>query len=141
MGPFAAICIVDCFFVARGNLFIRELYVGNADSRYWYWKGCNLRAIAAWVIGIVLPFPGFVATFGTVTVSSGAQQTWNLGLVMSGVVYYALSISMPTQTLEKSHAFEELDVETDMIIDSVTYIEEGAANLDGMHKRGSLDKI
>ncbi|VUC38184.1 unnamed protein product [Clonostachys rosea] len=145
MGPFAAICIVDYFFVARGNLLIRELYVGNADSRYWYWKGWNLRAIAAWIIGVVLPFPGFVATFGTVTVASGAQQMWNMGyllsLVMSGVTYYALSIFMPTQTLEKTRAFEELAEETDMIIDSVTYAEEGAANLDGMLKRGSLDKI
>lgn len=58
IGPFAAICIVDYFFVAKGNLFISELYRGNSQSRYWYYKGWNLRAIAAWVAGVALLFQG-----------------------------------------------------------------------------------
>ncbi|KAF3800772.1 Allantoin permease, partial [Colletotrichum gloeosporioides] len=63
MGPFAAICIVDYFFVANGNFSITELYVGNESYRYWYYKGWNIRAIAAWILGVALPFPGFVGTF------------------------------------------------------------------------------
>lgn len=129
MGPFAAICITDYFFVAKGNFSIRELYLGNSQSRYWYWKGWNMRAVASWVIGVVLPFPGFVATFGTVTINSGATHMWNMGyllsIVMSGTVYYLLSIYIPVSTIDKSLKFEEMAIELDSIMGAKILHEQG----------------
>ncbi|UPL02805.1 hypothetical protein LCI18_013739 [Fusarium solani-melongenae] len=117
IGPFASICIADYFFVANGNYFISELYTGNKRSRYWYSRGWNLRAIAAWVIGVIPPFPGFVGTFGTVTISPGGQHIWQLGyllsLVLSGIVYYGLSALFPTETTNKGYAFEEMSINVD----------------------------
>lgn len=121
MGPFAAVCIVDYFFVCRGNFFIKELYVGDASSRYWYSKGWNWRAIVSWLVGVILPFPGFVSTFGTVRLSDGVVHMWNLGyllsLVMSGVTYYLLSRLFPTATSTHLYTFEEMTLEADQILE------------------------
>lgn len=121
MGPFAAICIVDYFFIRNGNYHITELYIGDSRSRYWYYKGWNLRAVASWLIGVALPFPGFVATFGTTTMPTGVTRMWYMGyllsIVMSGVSYYALFLIFPDDGIDKSLAFEELTVEADAILE------------------------
>lgn len=119
MGPFATIGIVDYFFVCRGNYFVRELYIGNDSSRYWYWHGWNWRAVVAWTIGIALPFPGFVATLGNFSVGVGPTRMWDIGyilsIVMSGLAYYFLSRVFPTATSTHSNQFEALAVEADFM--------------------------
>ncbi|KAH8647876.1 permease for cytosine/purines, uracil, thiamine, allantoin-domain-containing protein [Xylariales sp. PMI_506] len=98
MGPFAAICRA-------------------VPPRYY--RGWNLRAIVAWLIGVELPFPGFVASFGTVTVATGASRMWYmgyiLGIVMSGAAYYVLFLVFPDPSIENGLAFESLAVEVDEI--------------------------
>lgn len=121
MGPFASICIVDYFLVRKGNLKILDLYVGNAESQYWYTKGWNLRMIVAWILGVVLPFPGFIASFGTTSIGGGANRMWNLGyllsLTVSGVTYYILFLIFPDPSIDKSLAFEQLASQYDDVID------------------------
>ncbi|KAM0817503.1 putative Uracil permease [Seiridium cardinale] len=111
MGPFASICIVDYFFIRGGNLIVPDLYLGNAESQYWYTKGWNLRMIVAWILGVVLPFPGFIASFGTTSVADAANRMWNLGyllsLTVSGVVYYVLFLMFPDPKIDNSLAFEQ----------------------------------
>ncbi|KAI0167382.1 permease for cytosine/purines, uracil, thiamine, allantoin-domain-containing protein [Pestalotiopsis sp. NC0098] len=113
MGPFASICIVDYFFVRNGNLKIPDLYVGGPESQYWYSRGWNLRMVAAWILGVALPFPGFVASFGTTaSVGAGANPMWNMGYLLSifvsGAVYYVLFLVFPDPSIDKSLSFEQL---------------------------------
>lgn len=121
MGPFATICIVDYFVIRNGNYVIQDLYVGNARSRYWYKNGWNIRAVAAWLIGIVLPFPGFVATFGTTSVGAGATRMWYMGyllsIVVSGTAYWVLFKVFPDEDINQSLKFEELAREVDVVLD------------------------
>ncbi|KAF3013183.1 hypothetical protein E8E14_001972 [Neopestalotiopsis sp. 37M] len=117
MGPFASICIVDYFFIRNGNLRVPDLYVGDANSQYWYTKGWNLRMAVAWILGVMLPFPGFVASFGTTSVGDGANHMWNMGyllsIVVSGAVYYVLFWIFPDPSIDKSLAFEQLAAQYD----------------------------
>ena len=117
MGPFASICIVDYFFIRNGNLRVPDLYVGDANSQYWYTKGWNMRMVVAWILGVVLPFPGFVASFGTTSVGDGANHMWNMGyllsIVVSGAVYYVLFWIFPDPSIDKSLAFEQLAAQYD----------------------------
>jgi NCS1 family nucleobase:cation symporter-1 len=59
-----------------------------------------LQGIIAYIVGIVLPFPGFVGTLGA-NVSVSAQNLghlgWLISFVASFVVYYVLCLVWPTQ--------------------------------------------
>jgi nucleobase:cation symporter-1, NCS1 family len=129
MGPFAAISIVDYFFVRNGNYNILHLYIGNSESQYWYTKGWNLRAVAAWVVGIALPFPGFVATLASKSsIGDGGERLWYMGyllsIVLSGAVYYGLFVVFPEDSIDNSLRFEELAVEYDAVLEGEEQMEE-----------------
>lgn len=142
VGPFAAICIVDYFFVAKGNLCISELYMGNERSRYWYYRGWNLRAIAAWLVGVALPFPGFVASFGTVTISPGGTHLWYMGyllsLSLSSATYYGLSVAFPPATTNSALGFEQMAEETDAVLEAEEATEQEVVKMGekGFDKEG-----
>lgn len=127
MGPFAAIWIIDYFLVRNGNYYIPDLYIGNSRSRYWYTKGWNIRAVGAWIVGVALPFPGFVATFGTVSVNTGATRMWYLGhllsLTVSSLVYYVSFLVFPDERINSSLGFEELAREQDIVLEGQEALE------------------
>lgn len=39
-----------------------DLYLGNPNSIYWYWKGWNWRAVVAFVLAIFPAMPGYIST-------------------------------------------------------------------------------
>ncbi|KAK2606710.1 hypothetical protein N8I77_005441 [Diaporthe amygdali] len=143
MGPFASICIVDYFFVRRGNLNIPHLYIGNADSQYWYTKGWNIRMIVAWNLGIVLPFPGFIDSFCTTLIGDGARHMWNLGyllsIAVSGVVYYALFLVFPDPHIDKLLAFEQQALQYDGFIDGEAVQSQAGRDNVSKVEKGTLD--
>ncbi|KKA18881.1 Allantoin permease [Rasamsonia emersonii CBS 393.64] len=94
-GPVVGIMIVDYFLVRRGNLDLGDLFSQAPSGRYYYTRGANLRGIAAFVIGFLLPLPGFVASFGTgAQVSAAATDMFDLGWVLSflmgGLSYWVI---------------------------------------------------
>ncbi|OCF39735.1 hypothetical protein I317_06459 [Kwoniella heveanensis CBS 569] len=95
-GSVVSIMLVDYFFVRRGNFDLRAMYDGSSSSKYYYTWGVNWRSIIAFVAGFVVPLPGFVGSFGTVTVSTAAARIFNLGWEMSflfgGLVYWVLCL-------------------------------------------------
>ena len=46
------ILISDYFLFRKQKLRIDDLYIGNDDSAYWYFKGFNWRAFTAWTMGL-----------------------------------------------------------------------------------------
>ncbi|QIW98081.1 hypothetical protein AMS68_003599 [Peltaster fructicola] len=101
MASVVAIMICDYFCLTKGNVFISHLYDGASTNRHYYYTlGWNLQAVIAYIIGVALPFPGFVGTLGP-TVSEAAENLghlgWLLSFVVSFVVYYVLCLIWPTQ--------------------------------------------
>jgi NCS1 family nucleobase:cation symporter-1 len=70
------------------------------NKHYYYTRGWNLQALFAYIVGIALPFPGFVGTLGPSVSSSAANLGhlgWLLSFVSSFVVYYLVCLVFPTQ--------------------------------------------
>ena len=101
MASVVAIMICDYFLITKGNVFVSHLYDGSKENKHYrYHFGINVQAVIAYIIGIALPFPGFVGTLGP-TVSVAAQNLGHLGWLMSFVasfvVYYVLCLVWPTR--------------------------------------------
>ncbi|CRG83558.1 Allantoin permease [Talaromyces islandicus] len=82
-GSVVSIMTVDYFFVRNGNLYLSDMFTTSPLGRYFYTCGVNFRGIAAFVIGFVLPLPGFIGSFGTTTVSAAATHMFDLGWLLS----------------------------------------------------------
>jgi purine-cytosine permease-like protein len=96
--PWTALNLVDYFFVRRGHYAITDIFRPDGVYGAWGWRG-----LAAYVIGfaaevpfMVLPPIGGFAYTGPFPahVSNGVDYSWLIGLVVSGVVYAALSRSL-----------------------------------------------
>ena len=87
LGPFFGILAVDYFLVRKQTFSVRDLYLPNKQSIYFYQKGFNhLAAIAFIPAAIVslsialIPFFSVLAPFG-----------WFIGAPLSAVIYYAIA--------------------------------------------------
>jgi len=109
--------IVDYFLIRRGNVYLDELFSRSSSGRYFYFHGFNLRAFAAFVIGFLLPLPGFVASFGY-DISAAASHMYALGWVLSFLMgclsYYVICLIWKVPGNEPKLPFESraADAET-----------------------------
>ena len=78
-GPCSGIHITDFWIVRKRLIKMDDLYRGNDQSIYWFWHGFNLRAFAAFLIGIWPAMPGYISKFQKVF----SKLLW-LTLVPSG---------------------------------------------------------
>lgn len=90
------------FCLTRGNVFVSHLFNPSRENEHYYYnRGWNVQAIIAYVIGVALPFPGFVASLGAKGVSAGGSHLFSLGWILSFsisfVAYYAICLVWPTQ--------------------------------------------
>ena len=91
LGPIGGILIVDYFFIQKQKLSVDSLY--QARGRYWYTRGINWRAVAAFIIGVIPNLPGFLIK---IEVSSNIppffetlySYAWFVGMGVSGVLYW-----------------------------------------------------
>lgn len=104
------------FLLTKGTVVIPSLYnPTNTNENYYYHRGWNLQALAAYVVGIALPFPGFCGVLGA-SVSTAASHimdiAWVTSFVTSFVVYFAICWIWPTQNMkfvrERGYAFEQV---------------------------------
>lgn len=101
MASVVAIMICDYFLLTKGNVFLSHLYDGSrGNPHYYYTHGWNLQALFAYIVGIALPFTGFVGTLGPHVPESAqklGQLGWMLSFTSSFVVYYVVCKIWPTQ--------------------------------------------
>lgn len=118
--------LVDYFVSRKGNLSISDLFTTSSSGIYYYFHGLNLRAFAAFIIGFILPLPGFIGTFGTVTVSTAASNIyslgWELSFVIGGVAYFVLGLVWPVPGDGAAHGFETSLV-SDGNVDDLTVLD------------------
>ena len=74
---------------------------GSKDNKHYrYYWGWNIQGVIAYLVGIALPFPGFVGTLGA-NVSISAQNLghlgWMISFVASFIVYYLICLVWPTK--------------------------------------------
>lgn len=93
LGPIAGILITDYFFVRRTTLQVDALYRRGLD--YEYYRGWNLIAIVALVLGVLPSLPGFLTALGMVEnlptmLVELYNYAWFIGAFTSAVIYYLL---------------------------------------------------
>ncbi|KWU43940.1 NCS1 nucleoside transporter family [Rhodotorula sp. JG-1b] len=81
------------FFVVKRRIKVADLYHFNDDGIYKYWHGINLRALAAYLAGILINVVGFAGAVGA-DVSLAAQRIYTLsfltGWPTAALTYYIL---------------------------------------------------
>lgn len=115
--------IIDYFVIRKGNLNLPDMFSLSRHSRYHYFYGFNLRAFAAFVIGFLLPLPGFAESFGTSS-SAAAVHMYSLGWVLSFLMgclsYYIICMIWPVPGDDGSRPFEsEVAPAQQVILDGV----------------------
>lgn len=73
----------------------------KSNVHYRYHKGWNLQALAAYICGLALPFPGFVSSLGAKGVNQAGKSlfyiAWLLSFCVSFVSYVAICRFWPTR--------------------------------------------
>ncbi|KZO90997.1 hypothetical protein CALVIDRAFT_542160 [Calocera viscosa TUFC12733] len=114
MGPTAAIMMVDYWIVRRGNIRIWDAYTSNPGSTYMYFHGFNLNAVIAYFSGMIIPFVGFIGTFG-VSVPDGATRLddlgWYISSIVAGLMYVILCKIFPLKNIDPDMPWEKLALE------------------------------
>lgn len=119
MASAVGIMIADYYFLTKGNVFLKHLYDGKrSNPHYYYYRGWNIQAYIAYIIGVIIPFPGFCGSLGanvSETAINLGHLGWCLSFVVSIAVYVPLCYFWPTknQKLIKSMKlkFEETATE------------------------------
>ena len=96
LGPMTGIMFADYFIVRKRLYKLTHLYNANASSIYWYWKGCNWRALAAWVMGVWITLPGFAQRVGKPDEELKGWShmyyfSWPLGTLIAMAVYVLIN--------------------------------------------------
>lgn len=101
--PVCASMIVDYWVVRKGNFHVPSLYVVDAAAPYTYFRGWNLRMVAAWVAGVAFTVHGVAGSLDPRSVGEASKKIYKLGFLLSffmaGLVYYALSVVFPPRVL------------------------------------------
>lgn len=94
LGPIVAILLTDYFLVRGCHLITTELY--QRDGRYSYQGGFNIRAIIAFVLGVIPNLPGFLVQLGSLKAEDWPltaalySYAWFIGFAISAISYFVL---------------------------------------------------
>ena len=83
--PWSAINLVDYYVISRERVDIPALY--DPDGRYGRW---NMPALVTYLVGILAQIPFLAQSLYTgpmTKVLGGADVSWNVGLIVPGVLY------------------------------------------------------
>ncbi|BAK77018.1 permease for cytosine/purines uracil thiamine allantoin [Pseudogulbenkiania sp. NH8B] len=103
--PWTAVNLTDYFFVRKGRYAIPHFFLPH-DNIYGHWGS---RGLIAYLIGFVAMVPFFTIFNGTEEVYVGplakmigsVDMAWLVGLIVSGVAYYLLCLTLDLEKEEK----------------------------------------
>ncbi len=129
-GPVVGVMIIDYYVVRKGNINLPDLFSLNSRGRYHYFHGFNLRAFAAFVIGFLLPLPGFAASFGhDIGIAATHMYTlgWVLSFLMGCLTYYIICMIWKIPGDDLTRPFEaEVASAQQVILDGLLVIDGNA---------------
>jgi NCS1 family nucleobase:cation symporter-1 len=87
MGPLFGVMAVDYFVLRRGNVRVSDLFTPDSRSIYYFRRGVNPLAVAAFIPAAMLALiVNFLPVFSKV-----APFTWFVGVSAAALIYYAIS--------------------------------------------------
>lgn len=99
MGPMAGVMITDYYIIKKKKLDIHAMYHDGPAGIYWYTKGVNFRAWAAFCVGVGPSMPGFAKSIEPGLEIGGAWRpftfAWLYGIAASSAAYYAVNWAWP----------------------------------------------
>lgn len=91
LGPLFAIIVVDFYLLRKRTVDVDDLY-RTVAGRYYYRKGVNPRAVAAFIpAAVVAAVVALVPALG-----SAAPFSWFVGAFLGGAIYYAIACRIPS---------------------------------------------
>lgn len=108
LAPVGGVLMTDFLFVHGRRISLPDLYV-KRESVYWYTHGWNLRAVAAFVLGVVPTLPGFIRNVnGKLGIPVGASYlfcvVYPVGVVVSGSFYLLFCTIWPVTPVPVTRA-------------------------------------
>ncbi|TGO74934.1 hypothetical protein BELL_0246g00030 [Botrytis elliptica] len=100
LSAITGVLLCHYFVIARGFLKIPDLYTSDKKAAYHYKGGWNWRAYAAYVIGIIPNFYGFLNNMGVkapMGVTRAYYFAYPIGLFVSFLVYWGLCWYWPVE--------------------------------------------
>jgi nucleobase:cation symporter-1, NCS1 family len=90
--PLFGIVLVDYFLLRKGSIDVEDLY--KKEGKYWFWKGINLLAFIAWIIGFAI-YLGFSPMLMEKVLGLKVAFPWPLGsslpsMILAGLIYWLL---------------------------------------------------
>ncbi|KAK4948062.1 hypothetical protein LTR10_013116 [Elasticomyces elasticus] len=103
LGPLVGIILCDYFIIRKAKPY-NMLHLYKTNGLYWYWKGCNPRALTAWMVGVTPLLPGLIYNINSnIKMGKGILEFYTLGwldgLVIAALTYYLLCLAFPFPTL------------------------------------------
>lgn len=100
LGPMCGLMISEYWVVRSRKIKLTDLYHPGHDGIYYYTKGVNWRALAAWVVGFAPLLPGFVNAINPkISVPDGCIKlyylAYPLGFTVSFIIYVAINKVFP----------------------------------------------
>jgi len=116
IGPFAGVWLVDGT-LRRWAYDPVDIHTIRSGSRYWGWRGLNVKGLVAMLIGAavcVLTIDSPILHGPISKTLDGADLTWILGPIVAGAVYFVIarkevraSARVPAAHLEQARAMGE----------------------------------
>ncbi|KAK9776792.1 putative Uracil permease-like protein [Seiridium cardinale] len=140
MASVASCMMCEYYFLTNGNIFVTSLYDGaKSNKHYYYYRGWNVQAAIAYIVGVAVPFPGFIGTLGasvSTTATNIGHLGWLLSFSISFVVYYCLCKVWPTKN---QRLIKEMGLSWEQLATLGSVI-EGVEDLAGQDDAGEMKK-
>lgn len=107
-GSVVAAMVVDYWF-RRGNIIINDCFTANKRGVYYFSYGINWRSYITFIVGFIVPLPGFIGSFGnsvSVTATRIYDMGWLISLVVGVLVQVILCLLFPYKNVDKTAPFE-----------------------------------
>ncbi|QSZ37658.1 hypothetical protein DSL72_008757 [Monilinia vaccinii-corymbosi] len=111
LSAITGVLLCHYFIVARGFLKIPDLYTSDEKAAYYYTGGWNWRAYAAYVIGIIPNFWGFLNNMGVkapMGITKAYYFAYPIGLFVSFMVYWGMCWKWPVEVQYKLSEWMEV---------------------------------
>ncbi|KAH3663509.1 hypothetical protein OGAPHI_004910 [Ogataea philodendri] len=96
VAPLLGCLLSDFYIIRKGNIHVPSLYIKNPDGIYYYYKGLNLWAAAAWVISPVIAIPGLYRSYHADSLSQTASNIfyggWPYTFIIGFTAYSVLGL-------------------------------------------------